>query len=102
NGFLLTFAFYLFTFALLRLEILTESGRKVIPDSLHVLPHLALFRGIAQQVGGIKCWHQFHAVVVVEFATHLRDALLGAKQRARGRVAECDYDFRMNSDDLAV
>src|SRR5215218_7482876 len=60
---------------------------EVVAHLLHVVPDLALLRGVAQEVGGVEGGHDLDAAVVLELAAQARDALLRVEQVLHRRVA---------------
>src|SRR5687768_8237253 len=65
---------------------------EVVAHLLHVVPDLALLRGVAQEVGRVEGGHDLDAAVVLELPAQARDALLRVEQVLHRRVAEDDYD----------
>ncbi len=65
----------------------------LLPDPLHVLPHIFLELGVAQEEGGVVGGHELGALVGVEFAPEEGDPLLGLQQSLGGEGSEGTNDL---------
>src|SRR5688572_33346293 len=83
----------------MNLKAQTEQFRA---NLFHVFPNLALLLGRTQEVGGMECGNDPHAVDIVELSAKLRDGRPALQHGLSRKFSKTADDLRTDRGDLAL
>src|SRR5262245_45985328 len=69
-------------------------------DAFPVLPHLALRRGVSEEISRVVSGHQNRVAIFVLAPAQTGDRLETSQQRLRSKLAERDHHLRFDDVDL--